>query len=49
MTTGHHSQMAPSHNYQNTLNSATHHKYNNLFEKNKASTINIKVSQTSGN
>ena len=33
------------HHHQTTLNSATNNKFNNLFDKNKASTLNIKVSQ----
>lgn len=34
--------------HQAAMNSATHHKFNNLFEKNKSSTLNIKVQQTAG-
>lgn len=42
---GHHGQGGVNTAQQTTVNSTTNNKFNNLFDKNKTSTLNIKVSQ----
>jgi hypothetical protein len=45
---GHHGQVGVTGvntTHQTTVNSTTNNKFNNLFDKNKTSTLNIKVSQ----